>query len=114
MESRGSHERQTFGNGRTDMKPGDKPTITVIPCTEHQHTIPHISLLKQIERSWTNECDTKEHVMSGSDVEGRASRTIGSVAKRSAHLRTIIQADITLNCCVKKKCYHVVVFNTSF
>ena len=56
---------KTVGNARADTKPGDAPTITVVACAAQQHTIPHESLRKQIEKSWTNECDTQEHVWLG-------------------------------------------------
>ena len=53
--------KKLFGNACADTQAGDTPTITVIACTAHQHTVPHTSLLK-IEKSWTNECDIQEHV----------------------------------------------------
>ena len=61
MENHGSRER-------TDTKPGDIPTITVIACTEHQHTIPHDKFAQADSEKLDKRVPTPKN-MSVSDVE---------------------------------------------
>ena len=90
-----SRERKTLLATPARTRNQGTPTITFPACTEHQHTIQHASLLKQIEKNLTN-----EYVWLG--CGSHASRTVGSVAQRSARLRTIIRADKAPTFGVKK------------
>ena len=91
--------KETSGNARTDTKSEDTP-ITVTACTEHRHTIPHSSWLKQTEKSWTNECDNPRTCPARMWKPCRQDGRQG-LAHRSARVRTTNEADITPTCGVK-------------